>query len=74
MRMRPRTSVGTTPFAAVWAVPRHLRGLACQVCGHFFQDGESHGELDLSTGVLTCQWRTVRVFRDRVDAHPGEGL
>lgn len=50
---------------AIWRVPLHLRGLACQACGYFFQDGESHGELDLGTGELTCQTRTLRVTNRR---------
>lgn len=44
-----------------WLVPPHLRGLACQVCGYFFQDGEEHGELNLETGGLTCRARTLRI-------------
>lgn len=44
-----------------WCVPPHLRGLACQVCGYFFQDGETHGELNLETGELTCKARTLKV-------------
>jgi hypothetical protein len=45
----------------VWLVPPHLRGYACQVCGHFFQDGETHGELDLTTGELTCKSRVLTI-------------
>lgn len=60
-RMKPQTRVSRTPPPQRWAVPPHLRGLACQACGCFFQDGESHGELDLVTGELTCQTRTLRI-------------
>lgn len=58
-RMRPRLSTSRTPFPQIWRVPPHLRGLACQICGYFFQDGEIHGELNLQTGELICQTRTV---------------
>lgn len=61
-RFRPRvTTTVTTQALAWWQVPPHLRGLACQACGYFFQDGEVHGELDLGTGTLTCQTRTLRI-------------
>lgn len=60
-RMRPQARIARTPPPDRWVVPPHLRGLACQACGYFFQDGESHGELDLLTGELTCQTRTLRI-------------
>lgn len=49
-----------------WVVPPHLRGLACKCCGYFFQDGETHGELDFSTGELTCKTRTIRLSTQTV--------
>lgn len=45
----------------VWRVPPHLRGLACQICGHFFQDGETHGELSFETGEMTCRSRVLQI-------------
>ena len=72
-RMRPQTAVRSQPFPARWVVPRHLRGLACQACGYFFQDGESHGELDFATGAVTCQTKTLKVFKVGA-ATPGQGL
>lgn len=60
-RMQPETTIRRAPFDPIWRVPDHLRGLACQVCGSFFQDGESHGALDLFTGAVTCQTRTILV-------------
>jgi len=59
-RMRPRVTRHKEDPPR-WIVPPHLRGMACQVCGYFFQDGESHGELDLSTGEVICKTRTLTV-------------
>lgn len=75
-RMRPQVTRGATaakPCADRWVVPLHLRGLACQACGYFFQDGESHGVLDLATGEVTCRTRTVAMFA-KGTATPGQGL
>lgn len=74
LRFRPRTTVHHAPLPQRWVVPPQLRGLACQACGFFFQDGERHGEVDLATGEVTCQTKTVRLFRSRADCHPGAGL
>ena len=49
------------PFPQIWQVPPRLRGTACVLCGHFFQDGETHGELDITTGALTCKSRVLRI-------------
>lgn len=67
LRFKPRTTIHRSAFPDRWIVPPHLRGLACQACGHFFQDGESHGELDLTTGEITCTWRLVRFHRQPMD-------
>lgn len=58
-RLQPQTTGHRSPFPQRWDVPPHLRGLACQACGCFFQDGESHGEVDLDTGVVICQTRVI---------------
>lgn len=60
-RMRPQIRTSRTAPPARWVVPPHLRGLACQACGYFFQDGEEHGELDLSSGEVTCRTRALRI-------------
>ncbi len=62
-RLKPQTTIRREPFDRVWRVPDHLRGLACQACGHFFQDGESHGEVDLATGEVTCRTGLIRLDR-----------
>lgn len=59
--MRGQVTRSATRPSDVWAVPSHMRGLACQACGHFFQDGESHGELDLVTGEIICKSRVLQV-------------
>jgi hypothetical protein len=62
MRFKAPTTRSLTPPGR-WTVPPHMRGLACQACGKFFQDGESHGEMDWATGEIACAFRTVRVYR-----------
>lgn len=51
----------TRATPGLWRVPRHLQGLACQQCGYFFQDGETHGEIDFTTGETTCRARMLQV-------------
>jgi hypothetical protein len=51
MRFKAPTTRSLTPPGR-WTVPPHMRGLACQACGTFFQDGESHGEMDWATGEI----------------------
>jgi hypothetical protein len=59
-RFKPQTTARRSTSAG-WTVPPHLQGLACQCCGYFFQDGETHGELDFTTGALTCKTRVLQV-------------
>lgn len=60
-RFKPRITPHHGPIPARWLVPPYLRGLACQLCQCFFQDGEVHGELDLFTDTFTCRTRTLRI-------------